>query len=73
MNESIKKFKRQVSEKQEKLKNLMDEISFYSIESQHERKANLLANSELFRNIKTSSSFRSTPSQLLMPKQSKEK
>lgn len=62
MNKSIKKYKKNISQKQQNLKNIMDEMSFYSVESQLERKGNLLATGELFRGLRTSSSVRSKPS-----------
>ena len=43
MSKTIQGYEDEVDEKQRRLKRLMEEISFYSAESQYERKANLLA------------------------------
>ena len=46
MSKTIQGYEDEVYHKQRKLKKLMDEISFYSVEGQYERKGNFLANSE---------------------------
>lgn len=65
MNDTIDQCKRDVNHKQDKLKKVIDEISFYSVESAQERKANMLATAELFRPLNTSSSQRSKPADIL--------
>ena len=64
MKQSIKDFKIKANSKQEKLKKVMEDISIYSTENQHERKANMLATTDLFRHVRTTSSFRSTNSDI---------
>ena len=65
MNLTMRKWKKDIDTKQNKMKDIMDQIGHYSADSSNERKAQLLANGTFYRSIETSYSQRSKPADIL--------